>query len=139
MKALSREQLKVIYKKVKHLRIPPWLEKVDFEKFTYISWIDQSDKRMFLLYEYKDSLAGLRLDCIRPPQTALRLGFCEFCKKHRKSGEVCFVATQTKRRPKGVEYQTRGTWICQDYNTCNAALKTTIEINDFFFRILEKE
>lgn len=138
MKHISREILRVLFKKVKHLRLPPKLEEVNFEALTYYSWLDQSDMCLFVVYDFHGISTGLRLEVVLPPAGALRLGFCEFCHKHRKQSNVFFVATQTRKRPKGVEYQSRGTWMCSDYIVCNKDLKNDSRINEFFVRILEE-
>lgn len=138
MKPLSRDTLKTLYKKVKHLRLPPKLEEVDFSTLTYYSWLDQSDMCLFVVYDFHGETTGLRLEVVLPPAGALRLGFCEFCHKHRKQSSVFFVATETKKRPKGVEYQSRGTWMCSDYIVCNRDMKDDARINEFFVRILEQ-
>ncbi len=137
MQTITRDSLKKIFKKVKHLRLPKGIEDVDFSTLSYYSWLDQSDMVLYVLYEFKNELTGLRLEVVPAPAGALRLGFCEFCHKHRKQSEVFFVSTQTKYRPRGIEYRSRGTWVCSDYNICNTSLKTT-KINDFFYRILEE-
>lgn len=137
MKPLTRDQLKKLYKKVKHLRLPHKLEEASFDTLTYYSWLDQSDMCLFVVYDFHTVPTGLRLEVVQPPAGALRLGFCEFCHKHRKQSDVYFVACETKKRPKGVEYQSRGTWMCSDYETCNRDMKDDTRICEFFERILE--
>lgn len=137
MKPLTRDQLKKLYQKVKHLRLPPKLEDVDFNALTYYSWLDQSDMCLFVVYDFRGSSTGLRLEVVQPPAGALRLGFCEFCHKHRTQSSVYFVACETKKRPKGVEYQSRGTWMCSVYKQCNQDMKNDARIEEFFARILE--
>ncbi len=137
MTPITRDKLKQLYKKVKHLRLPPKLEEADFEKLTYYSWLDQSDMCLFLVYDFRGTTTGLRLEVIKPLAGALRLGFCEFCHKHRKQSDVFFVACETKKRPKGVEYQSRGTWMCSNYLICNRDMKNEVLIKEFFERIVE--
>ncbi len=138
MQPLNREQLKKLFKKVKHLHLPKDLEGVNFDTLTYYSWLDQSEHTLFVVYTFKEVLSGLRLDVVRPPVDALRLGFCEFCHKHRRLADVLFVSAETKHRPKGVEYQSRGTWMCADYTKCNQSLSSDARIAEFFSRILEQ-
>lgn len=137
MKPLTRDQLKKLYKKVKHLRLPPKLKEVKFDALTYYSWLDQSDMCLFLVYDFRGTPTGLRLEVVQAPAGALRLGFCEFCHKHRKQSDVFFVACETKKRPKGVEYQSRGTWMCSGYEKCNRDMKNETRTEEFFERILE--
>ena len=137
MKPLSREQLKTLFKKVKRLRLPPELESVSFLELVYFSWLDKSDMVLYTVFNFRNEPTGLRLEVVRPPAGALRLGFCEFCNKHRKQSEVFFVAIETKKRPEGVEYQSRGTWMCANYVQCNRDLKNSDKITEFYERILE--
>lgn len=137
MKPLPRQTLKQVFKKVKHLHLPQDLEQVAFDGLTYYSWLDQSDMRLCVVYEYKGVMTGLQLDVVRPAAGMLRLGFCEFCHKHRKQNDVLFVATETKKRPKGVEYRSRGTWVCARYDICNRDMKNDRLVQEFFERIFE--
>jgi hypothetical protein len=137
MGPLIRDQLKTLFKKVKHLHLPSDLEEVNFEPLIYFSWTEESDKSLYLVYEYKRIVTGLRLQFIRSRSNALQLGFCEFCHKHRKRSEVLFVATETKKRPKHVVYRSRGTWLCSDYQKCNHDMKNDDLIKEFYFRILD--
>lgn len=139
MKPVHRDALRKIFKKVKHLHLPQDLEQVVFEPLTYYSWLDQSDMCLFVVYEFNGELTGLRFEVIKPPTGALRLGFCEFCHKHRKQSDVFFVSTETKKRPKGVGYRSRGTWMCSQYELCNTDLKNDVRIAEFFSRVLIDE
>jgi hypothetical protein len=139
MKIITRVQLKTLFKKSKKLRVPGELDDVELEGLTYYSWLDQSDSRMFVVYEFRDVPTGLKLEVVRPPAGALRLGFCEFCHKHRKQSDVFFVAAETKKRPKGIEYRSRGTWMCSNYQACNTDMKNDTRIHEFFVQMLEAD
>lgn len=138
MQALTRETLKKLFKKVKKLHLPDELEKVDFSKLKYYSWPDESSQRIYIVTDYKAATSGIKLEFIKSGSGPLRLGFCEFCHKHRKSHEVLFVATQTRRKPKNINYRSRGTWICADYRQCNKDLKNPDRVTEFFYRILDE-
>ena len=88
---------------------------------------------LFVVYEFEGKPTGLRLEVVKPNPGALRLGFCEFCHKHRRQSDVFFVATETKRLPKGVEYRSRGIWMCAEYKICNRDMKNDGRIREFFF------
>lgn len=137
MQDVSRDQLKKLFKKSKKLRIPEEFSTVNFKNIFYYSWLDQSDMTLFVVYEFKQTIVGIKFDVVLPPTGALRLGFCEFCHKHRKQADVFFISTETKKRPKGVNYRSCGTWVCSKYELCNASLKNTIRIEELFTRILE--
>jgi hypothetical protein len=52
MQVLTRDNLKFIFKKVKHLHLPPVVEEVHFDPLYYFSWASESDQSMYLVYEY---------------------------------------------------------------------------------------
>ena len=133
----TRENLKKLFKKVKKLHLPADLEIVEFGNLKYFSWPDESSQCLYLISDYKNTFSGIKLNFIKAGSGPLRLGFCEFCHKHRKSHEVLFVSAETRKRPKNINYRVRGTWICADYIKCNKDLKNNNLIYDFFFRILD--
>jgi hypothetical protein len=138
MTPVTRDDLKNIFKKVKKLHLTDGLEEADFSTLSYYSWTDESSQRLYLVTDYKGALTGIKLEFLRAGPAPLRLGFCEFCHKHRKSNEVLFVAAETKKRPKKVNYRSRGTWVCGDYRRCNKDLKGSEFVNKFFYRIVEE-
>ena len=138
MQKITRDHLTKIFKKVKKLHIPKDLEVLDFDPLKYFSWPDESSQCLFMVYDYKGQPAGIKLNYIKSGSGPLRLGFCEFCHKHRKSLEVLFVSTETRKRPKHVNYRSRGTWICADYLKCNKDLKNDQLVEEFFYRILDQ-
>jgi len=139
MQIITREQLKQLFPKVKKLRLPKDLDKIDFSNLHYLGWLDESDKVAYLVYNYHKQLTGLRFDFIRAGSQSMQLSFCELCKKHRKRSEIIFVTTRTKKRPKNVNYRVRGNYICSDFNQCNQDLVDLDWINKFFYQILEQD
>jgi hypothetical protein len=139
MQTATRENLRKIFKKVKKLHLPKELESVPFSDVYYYSWPDESSQSLFLIYDYEGNQVGIKLSYLRTDSGPLRLGFCEFCLKHRGQNEVIFVAAETKKRPKHVNYQVRGTWICSDYAQCNKDLKNDTKVKDFVYSLLYKE
>lgn len=139
MQPVTREQLKELFKKVKKLRLPKDLENLDFADLKYLGWLDETDRVYYLVYNYKDRLTGLKLDALRCSQKPLQRGFCEFCHKHRKRNDILLIDTKTKMLPKGVNFRTRGTYICSDPLMCNQDLKNADEVDRFFYMILEQE
>lgn len=66
-------------------------------------------------------------------------GFCEICKKQRARNEIALISAKTVKRRKGVDYRTRGTYICTDCITCNADLLDARNMEKLFYDILDKE
>lgn len=139
MKKLSREEIKKIFKKVKHLRLASDFNDVNFDEIKYYSWIDETNKRFLMLREYKGDMMGIVWKIYRAKEAAMKLGRCEICLKHRKNHEVIFVYTKTKHLPKGIEYRSRGNFVCSDYRKCNQDMKNEDGIEKLFDLILQDE
>lgn len=136
MQKLTTQQLKTIFKKVKHLHLPKDLDSADFHSLKYYSWADEGDKVLYIVYEWNGTLRGIRWDALRVSSGPLQRGFCVICKKERKRDDVVFVTAETKRLPKGVFYRTRGNRICADYTRCNRDMKSDREIRNLYDLIL---
>lgn len=140
MEILTREQLKKLFKKVKKLRLPDNLEEVDFAPLNYYSWMDETDSVLYMVYNYKGVLTGI-------PWKANRLslsnsatgGLCDICQKHRKLNQIVLGSAKTKNRPKGVDYRTRGKYMCIDYAECNNGMKNCDELDYLFSMIFDQE
>ncbi|MBD3329701.1 hypothetical protein GF357_04375 [Candidatus Dojkabacteria bacterium] len=137
MKKPSREDLKRIFKKVKKLRIPNGYEEVEFDGLKYYSWIDQTDNVLYTLAEIEGAVTGIRWDITKPGNVGVRLEMCEICRKHKKTGEVALLSAKTKKRPKGINYRTRGHYACIDYISCNEAMEDSSGIRKLFDLIIK--
>jgi FBP C-terminal treble-clef zinc-finger len=139
MKEVTRDQLKKLFKKVKHFRMPPNLEEINFNSLHYFGWYDESDDVAYLITELNNQLEGIRGEITRMPTRVSMMHQCSICQKGREFDEVMLFTAHTKRLPKGVYYQVRGTYICNDYKTCNSDMKNSLQIEKFFNQILYKE
>lgn len=135
MKTPSRDQLKVIYKKVKHLRLPSELETIDYSQLFYYQWIDKSDDVCFVITEKDGEIIGLRGEINRMPIRGM-MHSCSICKKQREFHEIMLLTAKTKKLPKGVEYRVIGTYMCIDYVECNKDMKDGEQIVKFFEQVL---
>ena len=138
MKTVTRDELKKLFKKVKHLRLPSNLERINFEGLKYLGWIDESDDIAYLVTDYKSETTGLRCEITKTSNQRKIKGLCSICNQQKELEEIMLVTTKMKRVPKGVDYRVGGVYICTDFMDCNNALKTSEEIERFFERILEK-
>lgn len=136
MQIINRTQLKKIFQKVKHLKLPPDLEEANFDELKYFGWIDRTNEVAYLLYELDGSLQGLRWKINKLNANAMKMGFCDICKKHHKMDELVFIYARTKHLPKGIDYRSRGRYICTDSLRCNKDMKDEDGIRDLFLMIL---
>lgn len=132
----SRDELKKLFKKVKKFRISPDYEEADFSYIKYYSWIDQTDNVMYTLFNYDGEMKGIRWDIVKPGNVGIRLEMCEICQKHKKTGEVGLITAETKKKPKGIYYRTRGHYACLDYRKCNQDMKDTLGVRKLYDMIL---
>jgi hypothetical protein len=134
---ITRAQLKVLFKKVKHLRLPENLETVSFEALHYYGWFDASDDVYYLLTEVDNQIIGLKGEINRMPTRLATKHMCSICLREREFSEVMLFTAKNKRLPKGVDYRVTGVYICKDYVMCNAEMKDATQIQKFFRLILE--
>lgn len=137
MTTITREQLKTLFKKVKHLRLPKDLESEDFSKLKYFAWMDESDDVYYLLVELDDKLEGIRGEVNRSQPRIMMKHLCTICKQQREFSDVMLFTAKTRKLPKGVEYRTAGVYICTDFRQCNQEMKNSEEIERFARTIIE--
>jgi hypothetical protein len=136
MKSITREELKVYFKKVKHFRLPQDFDEVEFEKYNYFGWIDESDNVCYLLTELNGKVEAIRGEINRNSSTRVMKHLCSICHQQRELNEVMLFSARVKKLPKGVDYLTRGVYICSDFEICNKEMKDNQQMEKFFKSIL---
>lgn len=134
METLTRDFLKTLFKKVKKLRLPENLETIDFSNLKYYSWEDRTDNVIYLVYNFKDSLRGIKCECLNLSNRPI-LGICSFCEKPVKNGDLSLITAKPNKLPKNIEYQTFGLYVCSDYLKCNEGMKSISKLNEYFAAI----
>lgn len=89
--AITESQLRKLFKKNKKLKLPD-LEQIDFRFVTYMSWIDISSNKMFLVYEKDGQHIGIEG---RFTETNKK-SYCFACNRYEKL--VLFSAVSKKRQ-----------------------------------------
>lgn len=135
MKKISRDELKALFKKVKHFRLPENIDKVIFDNLFYFSWIDETDKVLYTVAEINGEIKGIKWELMRFGASGVKLGLCDICHAHKPLGEILLVTAKTKHLPKGIDYRTRGFYICSDYIECNAEIDSMCKIKELFNKI----
>lgn len=139
MKQVTRNELKTLFKKVKHLRLPDDLESVNFEPLKYFSWVDGTNNDFFIVYHRKGALDGIRFEMTKIQNAGVKLGFCSVCKKQRKLGEIMLVTAKTRFRPDGIDYRVRGNYVCTESELCNKDMQNEEGIEQLFASICDKD
>jgi|GEM_PF-5588638 len=152
-------------KRFKPPRPESGLENMDFESLKFLGWWDQTANAYYLVYklerkaggvstgtlggrteneaeekeaEKRKELVGLKFDVLRlSSRGVFARAFCELCHKHRKREDILLISTETKKKPKGVDYRTKGIYVCADPVQCNKDMKNTADLDRFITAILE--
>lgn len=132
MEKVSRDQIKQLFKKVKHLRLPKDLEQVDFDKLHYYTWRDTSEDVLYMVYRYDGELNGIRWDIQKLPNKLLGVSFCELCQKNRQRNEIILVSAKSRKLAKGVSHRVTGNYICSNSEQCNQDLQNYEGLDKLF-------
>ncbi len=134
MKSVTRDDIKSLYQKVKHLRLPSDLETVDFAPLSFYGWLDESDDIYYLIAEIEGQTHALRGEIISMPSRVMMKHSCTICRHEREFNEVMLFSVKSKRLPKGVDYRVEGIYMCKDYRECNKSMKDSSELQAFIRR-----
>jgi hypothetical protein len=110
---ISEAQMKKMFPKNKKLKLPV-LDKMNLDQLTYLSWVDISTNKKFIVYELDEKMVGI--EC---KYTILNKdNICSFCNRF---GQVAFISTVTKaKKAKNPDYyKAIGNYICFDSTECN--------------------
>lgn len=112
--AITESQLRKLFKKNKKLKLPD-LEQIDFRFVTYMSWIDISSNKMFLVYEKDGQHIGIEG---RFTETNKK-SYCFACNRYEKL--VLFSAVSKKRPAHASQdyFKSVGNYICINSQDCN--------------------
>lgn len=136
MKKITRNQLKKIFKKVKHFRLPEDLEEREFDKLKFLGWVDQTDDVAYTVFEYKGKLEGIRWEITKLTYRPVSPAFCEICKKHRRRDEIMLITSKPRKLDKGTDFQTKGNYVCFDLLRCSLEAKDTKGLEILYKQII---
>lgn len=117
--------LKKLFPKAKKLKGPK-LETVDFDKMSYLGWIESSTL-MYLVLEKDGRLEGIHGSFTRSAKS----GICSICNRH---SEVGLFTAKTKGSSQD-NFVKRGNYVCQDNETCNSNIDTLKRLHEFVERL----
>ncbi|WP_047980244.1 FusB/FusC family EF-G-binding protein [Ornithinibacillus contaminans] len=123
---VTEQGIKKLFPKVKKLKVPE-LEKLDLQEICYLSWIDYSMNKKFIITRSNGKLVGVHgtFDPIK------QKGICAICNGHE---EVGLFLTEKKGQVLGT-YTKKGNYICRDSDVCNQNITAIEHLHDFVSRL----
>lgn len=122
---MTEQQLKKLFPKSKKLKMPD-LSKLDLNRLTYLSWIDISTNKKFIVFELNEELVGIECKFT----TLSKDNMCSFCNRF---GQVAFITTVTKAKKSNNPdyYKSIGNYICLDSEECNKKITSVEYLSEF--------
>ena len=116
MPPITNAQINRLFKKEKKFKFPD-LNAQD-SKNVYLGWIDDSIKKLFVVYNMDGKLIGMA--CRTPNYSSNNTHVCTLCNHVGKENEVAFVSPICKTTNSGEgNYKSIGFNICLDSAKCN--------------------
>lgn len=122
---IPEAQMKKMFPKNKKLKLPD-LDQMNLQQLTYLSWVDISTTKKFIVFELDEKMVGI--EC---KYTLLNKdNNCSFC--HR-FGQVAYISTVTKaKKAKNPDYyKAIGNYICFDSTECNKKITNVDYLTTF--------
>ncbi|WP_142413600.1 FusB/FusC family EF-G-binding protein [Hathewaya massiliensis] len=116
MPNITKEQIIKLFKKEKNLKLQNL--KVEDSKKVYLSWIDESARKLFIIYNMNDKPIGMV--CRIQNYNSNNTNMCALCNHIGSQNEIAFVSS-TCKTPNAKEgtYKSIGFSICLDSEKCN--------------------
>lgn len=128
---ITESQIRKLFKKNKKLKLPD-LAQIDFRFISYLSWIDISTNKMFLVYDAGGQFVGIEG---RYTETNKK-SYCFACNRYEKL--VLFSAI-SKKRPEHASqdyYRSVGNYICINGHDCNRNITNVSSLETFIASVL---
>lgn len=128
---INEKQIRQLFPKNKKLKIPD-LAQIDFRNVSYLSWIDVSTNKMFIVYPADDRFIG-----VEGTFTATnKKSFCFVCNRFE---ELALFSAINKKRPAHASpdyYKTVGNYICIHGQDCNKNVTDVSALEHFIGSVL---
>ncbi|CAM2874740.1 FusB/FusC family EF-G-binding protein [Hathewaya histolytica] len=120
---ITNSQINKLFRKEKNLKLPEL--SVENPKKVYLSWIDESTRKLFLIYNMNGKFVGMvgRIQNYNSGNTNM----CAICNRIGRHNEIAFISVMCKT-PNAREgtYKSIGFNICLNSKKCNERI-TSIE------------
>lgn len=123
---VTEQGMKKLFPKVKKLK-PPVIEKLDLQELCYLSWMDYSSNKKFIVIQSNGKLVGV-YGSFDPIQ---QKGICSLCNGHE---EVGLFLAEKKGQVQGT-FTKRGNYICRDSEACNQNMTSLDKLEEFVERL----
>lgn len=125
---ITLKQIQKLFPKNKKLKVPD-LQSIDYRFITYLSWVDISTNRLFLIYPIKGQFVGVE-GRITPMN---KKGYCLFCNRHH---ELAFFTVRTKPANASPDnISAFGQYVCMDNQECNASITDPGALEKFIYTV----
>lgn len=112
--------IRKVFKKEKKLKLPSG--EVLTSKKVYLGWLDESIRKLFLIYNLDNKWIGMA--CRIPNTNSTNTHICTLCNHVGKEDEVTFVSPICKMSDPDA-YKSIGFHICLDSEQCNERITST--------------
>ncbi|MBS6503276.1 MAG: FBP domain-containing protein [Clostridium sp.] len=122
---ITNAQINRLFKKEKKFKLPS--EDIFKIKTTYLGWIDNQIRKLFITYNLDGNLVGMACRISNPePKSSHR---CVLCNHIGKENEVAFVSPICKQSSKDA-YKSIGFDICLNSKDCNERIVSIDKLED---------
>lgn len=122
---ITNAQINMLFKKEKKFKLPS--EDIFNIKNTYLGWIDNQIRKLFIVYNLNGNLVGMACRISNPePKSSHR---CVLCNHIGKENEVAFVSPICKQSSKDA-YKSIGFDICLNSKDCNERIVSIDKLED---------
>ena len=127
---ITDKQIRKLFPKNKKLKVPD-LTQVDFRKVSYLSWIDISTNKMYIVYHADGQFVGIE----GRYTAANKKSYCFVCNRYT---ELVLFSAISKKRPAHTSpdyYKSVGNYICANGHDCNKNVTDMASLEQFIHSV----
>jgi hypothetical protein len=128
---ISAKQILKLFPKNKKLKLPDLLA-IDYRYVTYLSWIDISTNKLFIVYQLNGQFVGIE-GKYTPTN---KKSFCFLCNRYE---ELALFTAISKKRPAHTTpdyYKAVGNYLCMNGHECNKNLTDVSPLEKFIDTVI---
>ncbi|MHA6533840.1 FusB/FusC family EF-G-binding protein [Paenibacillus sp. BAC0078] len=125
---ITIKQIQKLFPKNKKLKIPD-LSSIDFRSITYLSWVDITTNRLFIVYPFEGRFIGIE-GRLTPTH---KKGYCLFC--NRQQELAYFVVKSKPAHSSPGDYHSTGQYVCMQSHDCNQSITDTASLEKFLLSV----
>ena len=127
---ITDKQIRKLFPKKKKLKLPD-LAQIDFRKLSYLSWIDISTNKMYMVYHASGQFVG-----VEGRYTASnKKSYCFVCNRYT---ELALFSAISKKRPAHTSpdyYKSVGNYVCIHGQDCNKNVTDMTSLEQFIHSV----